>query len=97
MSGGSYDYIGFRIKDLREEIRHQDNPRRVAFAKLMGLIGDAMHQIEWVDSGDCSPGDEYAAIDKVFAFLKSDPDTIKKARAYDDMKNRFKSFLELSS
>jgi hypothetical protein len=95
MSGGSYDYIGYRIRDLASDIRSQDtNPRRASFAKLMALVGDAMHDIEWVDSADCSPGYEHASIDKVFAFLGSDPETIKKARAYDALVDRLKEFFK---
>ena len=95
MSGGSYDYICFRIKDLESEIRHQDtDPRRASFAKLMGLVGDAMHDIEWVDSCDYGKGDEHVAIDKVFSFLGSDPAIIKKAHAYDGLANTLKEFLK---
>ena len=79
MSGGSYDYIGFRISDLKQEIHNQSgDPRRARFAKLMGLVGEAMYKIEWVDSSDCGPGDEHAAIDAVFAFAASYPDAVTK-------------------
>jgi hypothetical protein len=95
MSGGSYDYIGFRIRDLRDQIRSQDkDPRRASFAKLMSLVGDAMHDIEWVDSGDCGEGDEHKSIDKVFHFLGTDPEIIKKAHAYDSLTERLKEFFK---
>ena len=36
MSGGSYDYICYKIQDFSESIDHQDKiPRRAAFAELM--------------------------------------------------------------
>lgn len=95
MSGGSYDYIGFKIKELRHEIRSQDkNPRRAAFAKLMNLVGEAMHDIEWVDSCDTSEGSENESIDKVFAFLSADPETIKKAHAYDRICETLKEYFK---
>ena len=93
MSGGSYDYICLRIKDLENEIRNQgSDPRRAAFAKLMGLVGEAMHDIEWVDSGDYGPGDEHKSIDKVFAFLNVDPSIVTKAHAYDKLESLLKEF-----
>lgn len=86
MSGGSYDYVCFKIQDAAENLRktHTD-PRRAAFRKLLRLVGDAMHDIEWVDSCDYAPGDEHKAIDACFAFLKADPDTIKKAQSFDSL------------
>lgn len=73
MSGGSYDYVCWKIESLEQDIQNQEkDPRRAAFAKLMGLVGKAMHDIEWVDSCDFAPGDEHASIDAVFAFLKAD-------------------------
>lgn len=95
MSGGSYDYIGYRIQDLSESIRNQEiDPRRASFAKLMKLVGIAMHNIEWVDSCDSGPGDEYEAIDKVFSFLKADPEVIKKAHAYDALICRLREIVK---
>jgi hypothetical protein len=95
MSGGSYDYIGFKIKDLANDIRNQDtDPRRATFAKLMNLVGNAMHDIEWVDSCDYGEGDDHKAIDAVFSFLEATPDIIKKAHAYDCLVDRLKEFLK---
>ena len=82
MSGGSYDYIYSKIEDI--QIRRQDeNPRRRAFQKLLKNVANAMHDIEWVDSGDSSPGDEDEAIDACFKILKDDPIVIAKAEAFD--------------
>ena len=93
MSGGSYDYIGYKINEI--EIRNiHDDPRRMAFQKLLKLVGIAMHDIEWVDSSDYGPGDEYEAIDACFAFLKADPEIIIKSHAYDGLKELLKKFLE---
>lgn len=95
MSGGSYDYIYSKIEDLADTIRNQEkDPRRASFAKLMKLVGEAMREIEWVDSCDSGPGDEYKSIDKVFAFLTADPEIIKKAHSYDDLMKRLKEFFK---
>lgn len=39
-----------------------DTPERKAFAKHLQLVAEALHDIEWVDSGDYGPGDDTAAI-----------------------------------
>jgi len=64
MSGGAYDYVCHKIDDIT--IKHADS-RRILFQALLKLVAKAMHDIEWVDSGDYSDGDEYEAIDACFA------------------------------
>ena len=71
MSGGSYDYAFSKLEDLADEIEkyaHQGKlplatrDLRLAFAVQLRLMATAAHDIEWVDSGDCSEGDEIEAI-----------------------------------
>lgn len=40
----------------------EDTPERRAFRSHLQLVAKALHDIEWVDSGDYKPGDENAAI-----------------------------------
>ena len=61
MSGGSYDYAYSRIEDLASEIK-PTSPLRKAFRTHLHKVAKACHDIEWVDSGDCGPGDEDEAI-----------------------------------
>jgi len=97
MSGGSYDYACFRVEEFAEALRKTDeDPGRVAFKELLILVAKAMREIEWVDSGDKSDGDEYESIQEVMAFLKSDPKTIIKARSYDKLAEKLKRYLDLS-
>jgi hypothetical protein len=93
MSGGSYDYIYSRIDGI--ELRTANDPRRMAFQKLLKLVANAMYEIEWVDSGDNAQGDEYKAIDACFAFMSATPDVITKAQAYDALMENLKKFLDL--
>jgi len=67
MSGGSYDYIYSRIDDAADSIeaRHFGSPLHTAFAAHLRQCSKAMHDIEWVDSGDYSPGDEAESIIEV--------------------------------
>ena len=77
MSGGSYDYAYSKVQDfansmmLFEEMHGPDgepikNPKidklREQFREHLLKVAEAMRMIEWVDSGDCSPGDEHHAI-----------------------------------
>lgn len=93
MSGGSYNYIYSQIDDLYI-LGSNETPRRVAFQKLLKLVARAMHDIEWVDSCDSSPGDENEAIDACFAFLTASPDIITKAHAYDEFRTKILEFLK---
>ena len=40
----------------------KDTPERRAFAKHLKLVSKALHDIEWVDSGDYGKGDDAEAI-----------------------------------
>lgn len=70
MSGGSYDYAYCKLEDLAAAIRERadgSNCRalRLAFAELLQKCAEAAHDIEWVDSGDRSKGDEIASLNAV--------------------------------
>ena len=61
MSGGSYDYAYGKIDDLADSIRPTTALRK-AFKTHLRKVASACKDIEWVDSGDCGPGDEDEAI-----------------------------------
>jgi len=65
MSGGSYDYFYSKVNDVADQLMVQTNPLRRAFALHLKKVATAMHDIEWVDSGDSSEGDEEKAINAV--------------------------------
>ena len=60
MSGGSMNYLYSKIE--YEASFREDTPERRAFAKHLKLVAKALHDIEWVDSGDYGPGDDTEAI-----------------------------------
>ena len=64
MSGGSYDYGYCKVDDFIDSLE-ATTPLRKAFRKHLELVSNAMRAIEWVDSGDCSKGDEDEDIRKV--------------------------------
>lgn len=59
MSGGSMDYLYRKVEYANFRTGTLE---RKAFAKHLSLVAKALHDIEWVDSGDFSEGDESAAI-----------------------------------
>jgi hypothetical protein len=94
MSGGSYDYIYSSIQDIK--LRNTDtDPRRAAMQKILKLVAKAMHDIEWVDSSDYGCGDDHKAIDDLLSAIGSDPEVVKKALAYDAIKEQMKQFFDV--
>lgn len=73
MSGGSYDYVCYKIDDAASDLIGQSCPERRALGHLMLKIGKAMHAIEWVDSGDKGRGDEMEAIREVLSGVHTSP------------------------
>ena len=60
MSGGSMDYLYSKVE--HGATFPARTVERMAFAKHLKLVAKALHDIEWVDSGDYGPGDESEAI-----------------------------------
>ena len=60
MSGGSMNYLYSKLLHCADF--PINTPEREAFANHLKLVAQALHDIEWVDSGDYGPGDENAAI-----------------------------------
>ncbi|HFD31654.1 MAG TPA: hypothetical protein ENJ28_02910 [Gammaproteobacteria bacterium] len=62
MSGGSWDYFYTKCQDTSERLDSSSCPYRRALGKKMDKIAKAMHDIEWVDSGDYGSYDDIQAI-----------------------------------
>jgi hypothetical protein len=71
MSGGAHEYFCFKLRAHTEFLEEYTNgsARREKLVRLLYYVAEALHDIEWVDSGDKLPGDENIAIDKVFQFI----------------------------
>lgn len=64
MSGGSLDYAYRKVEDAAEMIEGRaETTIHRAFAVHLHKVAAALHDLEWVWSGDKSPGDEVAAIE----------------------------------
>lgn len=59
MSGGSMQYLYTSVEYARFDTHTTE---RRAFKKHLELVAKALHDIEWVDSGDYSEGDENDSI-----------------------------------
>ena len=63
MSGGSLGYAYGRIETISEEVAQRAfTPLHEAFAVHLAKVAYALHDLEWVLSGDYSPGDEVEPI-----------------------------------
>lgn len=60
MSGGSMNYLYSKLE--YDANFKKDTPERLAFAKHLLLVAKALHDIEWVDSGDYGLGGDTQAI-----------------------------------
>ncbi len=83
MSGGSWDYLCYKVMDAADRLRQSRTPLRVAFGEHLRLVGEALHDVEWHDSGDTGPEREEAAILKVLqgskdAALKATVDELRR-------------------
>jgi len=61
MSGGSMDYVYFRVEEAAEKVS-ESTALRAQFKAHLALVARALHDIEWVDSADYGPGAEDEAI-----------------------------------
>ena len=62
MSGGSWDYVFHNFEDVAERLLTEQSPARRALGNQVALIAKALHDIEWVDSGDYGRDDDEKAI-----------------------------------
>ena len=70
MSGGSWDYVYGKMQEAADRlIDEKETPLRISFGEHLARCADALHDIEWVDSGDIGPGGENDAILEVFKKL----------------------------
>lgn len=65
MSGGSYNYAYRHVEDMALTLSRKKSPIHNAFGKHLLLVAKAMHDIEWVDSGDYGEDRDVEAIRNV--------------------------------
>lgn len=84
MSGGSWEYVCYKVQDAADRLCHSKCPHRKAFGVHLKLIAEALHDIEWVDSCDKGPGDEIAAILKCVTHAEVLSEMIQDAKKVRD-------------
>jgi hypothetical protein len=77
MSGGSMNYLYSKLE--YDSTFDTNTPERRAFKEHLALVAKALHDIEWVDSGDCGPGYENKAIRACLAETKVLEASIQRA------------------
>jgi hypothetical protein len=73
MSGGSWDYAYLRLDEVAERLITSDPKEhllRVRLGAQLKLMVAALHDIEWVDSGDLGEGDDEPAIKAALGALQ---------------------------
>ena len=66
MSGGSLDYVYHKVEDVANRLQEKGNtPLQRAFGVHLSKVAKALHDVEWVMSGDYSNGDDEKAIKDV--------------------------------
>ena len=66
MSGGSLDYVCYKIDDAIDTIeKRATTTLQKAFAQHLKDVAKALHDLEWVFSGDYGDGDEVESLKKV--------------------------------
>jgi len=66
MSGGSLDYVCYKLDGAIEVIeRRATTVLQIAFAAHLKDVSKALHDLEWVYSGDYSEGQEVESLRKV--------------------------------
>ncbi len=66
MSGGSLDYICYKIDDAVDTIeKRATTTLQKAFAQHLKDVAKALHDLEWVFSGDYCEGQEIDSLRKV--------------------------------
>ena len=66
MSGGSLDYVCYKVDDAIDTIeKRATTVLQIAFAAHLKDVSKALHDLEWVYSGDYSEGQEVESLRKV--------------------------------
>jgi hypothetical protein len=73
MSGGSMDYLTYKVDEVASDLQNKNNtPLQRAFGKHLEKVAKALHDVEWVWSGDYGTGDDEEAIKDVLGDVKSE-------------------------
>lgn len=66
MSGGHFEYLYYKVEDAGRDLMRQNKTElQRAFGEHLLLVAQALHDSEWVLSGDYGDGDDEEAIKAV--------------------------------
>lgn len=73
MSGGSMNHLTFKVEEVASDLQNKNNtPLQRAFGKHLEKVAKALHDVEWVLSGDYSTGADEDAIKEVLGDVTSE-------------------------
>lgn len=89
MSGGSLDYLSYKIEEVAHKLKGVGMPPSYrAFGNHLILVANALHSVEWQLSGDTTPGGDEDDIkvvlgaayrSEVLEVLKTDLDKLEQS------------------
>jgi len=94
MSGGSYNYAYRHVEDMALALSRKKSPLHNAFGRHLLLVAKAMHDIEWVDSGDYGEGREFKAIEIALGEHWREPTIAEALDQIDTIKEELIALLE---
>lgn len=81
MSGGSLDYVYSQVEYAAEQMK-TSTPLHRAFRSHLFDVAQALHDIEWVESGDYGEGDDVEAMRVVLSPTKELEHLMKEAKGF---------------
>ena len=60
------DYLCYKVEEVADELCNEKSPARRALGEHLKKVAHALHEIEWVDSGDKGSPSDIDAIREVF-------------------------------
>lgn len=79
MSGGSWGYVYRHFEEAGNRLLLSADPLRVALGKKALQMADAMHAIEWVDSGDFGENDDVNKVREALCMGETGEDLVADA------------------
>lgn len=70
MSGGSWNYAYKHLERISDALMADKDKSRIEFGRHLFDCARVLHDIEWVDSDDYSPGREVDAIKRFYEKLE---------------------------
>ena len=86
MSGGSWDYLCYKVDEASEKLKASKNPFRISLGLHLHEVAEVLQEIEWADSGDRSH-------DKIEGMILNLFEKTNKAEILNVIKNEIEALI----